>query len=110
MKKKHHSQSDEHETFLRQIASLWPLAKGSLSEVRKPCARTNCPACARGDKHPAWIFTFMDNGRRRCMHVPRPLVRTLAKAIKNGRRLEQRLARMGEELIRRYRKQRKTKG
>ena len=110
MKKARPSQTDEQEAFLRQIASLWPLAKGSLCEVRKPCVRPNCPACARGDKHPAWIFTFMENRRRRCMHVPRPLVRTLTKAIKNGRRLEQRLSRMGAELIRRYRNQRKTKG
>ncbi len=58
--------------FLAQLPSLWPPLKGSLAFVKKPCIRKNCPACARGDKHPAWIFSFTQDGRRRCIRSQRP--------------------------------------
>jgi len=95
--------------FLALVKSLWPLAKGSLAQVRKPCVRPHCQACAQGRKHPAFIFTYMDRKRRRCMHVPRPLVPLLRQAIHNGRLLETQLAPLGPELIREYRKQREQR-
>ena len=92
--------------FLRQLAQLWPPIKGSLAEVRKPCIRPNCPACARGDKHPAFILSFTDQGRRRCMYVPAELVPQLQQALSNGRALEELLYQLGPELLRHYRQQR----
>ncbi len=44
----------------------WPMAKGSLAEVRKPCVRRNCRACLSGRKHPAFTFGFREKGRQRC--------------------------------------------
>ena len=44
--------------FLRQLQKLRRAIKGSLAEIRKPCIRPNCPACARGDKHPAFILSL----------------------------------------------------
>jgi hypothetical protein len=90
----------------QQLARLWPALKGSLAQVRKPCIRKHCPACARGDKHPAWILSFQDQDRRRCMYVPNPLVETLRQALRNGRKLEAELSRMGPALIKAYRQQR----
>lgn len=92
--------------FLRQLQKLWPPIKGSLAEVRKPCIRPNCPACARGDKHPAFILSFTDKGRRRCMYVPAELVPQLQQALRNGKALEELLYQLGPELLRQYRKQR----
>src|ERR1039458_7656629 len=72
-----HSKSTDsalRQNFLRQLQKLWPAIKGSLSEVRKPCIRPNCAACASGDKHPAFMLSFTDQGRRRCMYVPAELV------------------------------------
>ena len=86
-----HSKSADstlRQNFLRQLQKLWPAIKGSLAEVRKPCIRPNCPACARGDKHPAFIFSFTDKGRRRCMYVPTELVPQLQQALRNGKALE----------------------
>ena len=74
--------------FLHQFARLWPAIKGSLAEIRKPCIRPNCPACARGDKHPAFLLSFTDKGRRRCMYVPAELVPPLQQALRNGKALE----------------------
>jgi hypothetical protein len=94
------------QNFLRQLEKLWPAIKGSLAEVHKPCIRPNCAACARGDKHPAFILSFTDQGRRRCMYVPAELVPHLQQALRNGKALEALLHQLGPELLRQYRKQR----
>ena len=73
------------QNFLRQLQKLWPAIKGSLAQVRKPCIRPDCPACARGDKHPAFILSFTDKGRRRCMYVPAELAPQLQQALTNGK-------------------------
>jgi Family of unknown function (DUF6788) len=94
--------------FLRQLQKLWPAIKGSLSEVRKPCIRPNCAACARGDKHPAFLLAFTHQGRRRCMYVPAELVPQMQQALHNGKALEALLYQLGPELLRQYRQQRDT--
>lgn len=96
----------EQQTFLDELIGLWPLAKGSLAEVRKPCIRPNCPACQSGKKHPALIFSFARRGKRVCRYVPAELEPLLRQALSNGRRLEARLAELGEELLLRYRQHR----
>mgnify|MGYP001255324766 CR=1 FL=1 len=96
----------EQQAFLDELAGLWPLAKGSLAEVRKPCIRPHCPACRRGKKHPAVMFSFTHAGKRRCRYIPAELAPLLRQALANGRRLEQRLAELGQELLERYRQQR----
>jgi hypothetical protein len=100
------SDSSLRQSFLRQLQKLWPAIKGSLAEIRKPCIRPNCPACARGDKHPAFILSFTDKGRRRCMYVPIELVPRLQQALRNGKALEELLYQLGPELLRQYRQQR----
>jgi hypothetical protein len=96
----------EQQAFLDELAGWWPLAKGSLAQVRKPCIRPHCPACKSGRKHPAWMFSFARQGQRVCRYVPAELEPLLRQALGNGRRLEMRLAELGEELLVRYRQQR----
>ena len=86
-----------------QRAERW-IGKGSLAKVYKPCIRKNCPACQRGDKHPAWLLSLSSRGRRKTMYVPQAMVSTLRKAIRNGRRIERLLYRTGPKLLREYRK------
>jgi hypothetical protein len=90
--------------------SLWPALKGSLAKVYKPCIRKNCPACARGDKHPAWMLSFTQQGRRHCLYVPLGLVPIIRRALKNGRRLEELLYRIGPALVKEYRRNRSKSG
>jgi hypothetical protein len=85
------------------LRALGPLAKGTLSEVRKPCARTNCSACRSGRKHKAFLFSYADDGKRRCMYVASGLVPTLREALRNGRAVEAFLHQCGPELIRQWR-------
>jgi hypothetical protein len=96
----------EQAAFLKELADLWPLAKGSLTQVRKPCIRPHCPACRSGRKHPAWLFSFRRAGKQVCRYVPAALAPVLQQALDNGRQLEQRLVELGAELLARYRQQR----
>jgi hypothetical protein len=98
--------SDPKELFLQQIAQLWPPIKGSLAQVRKTCLRPGCQACARGEKHPAFILSFTQGGQRRCMYVPKDLVALLERALQNGRRIETLLYELGPRLLREHRRQR----
>jgi hypothetical protein len=92
--------------FLAELATLWPALKGSLTGVTKPCIRPNCPVCAKGDKHPAFLWTFREAGRRRCLYVPAPLVPLVRQGLENGRRLEARLTALGPAWLRAWRQQR----
>jgi hypothetical protein len=97
--------SPVQQRFLEKLQPLWPALKGSLALVRKPCIRPHCRACARGDKHPNYLLAFTQKGRRRCLYVPRAMVRVLERALENGRQIEQLLYEMGPALLREYRAQ-----
>lgn len=89
----------DRDRWLRDLGRLWPVAKGSLSEVRKPCTRANCTACREGRGHRVFLFSYREGGRRRCAYVPANLVALVRRAIANGRVVEQRLATEGRALI-----------
>jgi hypothetical protein len=97
------STDGERHRFLAQIASLWPAAKGSVAEVRKPCVRAGCKACAEGRKHHAFILSYKEGTRRRCLYVPAEKVAALRTAIAHGRRIEQLLSHCGAEMVRQAR-------
>ena len=82
------------------VREFGPVAKGSLTEVRKSCSRPGCTVCKSGAKHPAWLFTYRQDGKAFSLHVPRDLAGTVRLAIGNGRRLEQLMVEAGVELIR----------
>jgi hypothetical protein len=102
-------QPDPKDLFLQQLAQLWPAIKGSLAQVRKTCLRPGCKACARGDKHPAFILSFTQGGKRRCMYVPKELVPLLESALRNGRKIETLLYDLGPALLQQHRQQRTDK-
>lgn len=103
-------EQDERESFLAAARDLWPVAKGSLARVARPCGRPQkCAACLSGRRHPMWIFTFRHEGRLHCRYVPADLVETLRRALTNGRKLEKRLTEEGVALIERYRRERSSR-
>lgn len=106
MKTPHISSEGERDKFLAQIGRLWPAAKGSVAEVRKPCVRATCKACAEGRKHRAFILAYKEGQRRRCLYVPAERVAALRAAITNGRRIEQLLSQYGAEMVKQARKSR----
>jgi Family of unknown function (DUF6788) len=106
MKKMKDVSKERIKAYLKEVNSLWPAVKGSLTEVKKPCIRPNCKACESGEKHPAFLFSFMKDGRQRCRYVAREFVPQLQKAVENGRRIEELMSQLGEELIVDYRSHR----
>jgi len=91
--------------FRDKLLKCWPGLKGSLAQVYKPCTRPRCQACARGDKHPNYLLSFTEKGRRRCLYVPKSMAPMLKRALENGRRIERLLYEMGPALLREYRAQ-----
>ena len=91
--------------FRDAVASLYPVARGSLALVHKPCTNPNCRLCKSGERHPAWIFGYVENGKRKCLHVQPRHVEAVRQAIENGRGLEQMILDGGLELIRRLREE-----
>lgn len=100
---------DPKEAFLQQLSKLWPAMKGSMAQVRKTCLRPGCTACARGDKHPAFILSFTQAGKRRCRYVPKELVPLFERALQNGRQIETLLYELGPALLQQHREQRTHK-
>ncbi len=100
---------ESKDRFLQQLSQLWPAIKGSLAQVRKTCLRPGCKACARGDKHSAFILSFPQGGKRRCMYVPKELVPLFERALRNGRRIEALLYELGPTLLQQHRQQRAEK-
>ncbi len=85
--------------WLEEVANLWPIAKGSVREVKKKCNRKGCKLCASGEKHTAWLMTFYQDGEQSSCHVPTPLLATVKAALENGRKLETLMVQTGLELI-----------
>ena len=86
-------------TLLDALRSCGPVAKGSIAEVRMKCAKKGCVACRDGKGHPAWIFTYRVDGRRKCLYVRRRDVETVKGAIVRGRMVERILLEEGVRLI-----------
>jgi hypothetical protein len=89
----------------QQLQACWPALKGSLALVHKPCIRPNCRACASGQKHPNYLLSFTQKGRRRSLYVPLAMVPIIKRALANGRRVEDLLYKMGPALLKEYRSQ-----
>ena len=94
--------------FQEAVGALWPVLKGSLTQVAKPCIRPDCPACGRGDKHRAFLWTLSEGGRRRCLYVPADLVPLIRQGLENGRRLESLLTALGPAWLGAWREHRDT--
>lgn len=99
-RKKQDAVTETLDELLQKLQSLWPAARGSVSEVRKPCVNPNCRVCASGEKHPVWLYSCVLDGKRKCVYVPRDEVSALQQALANGKALEQILVRAGLALIR----------
>ena len=87
------------DALLAALRSCGPVAKGSLSSVRMKCARSGCGACKSGRGHPAWIFAYRVDGRRKCLYVRKVDVPKVKAAIERGRRVEALLLEEGVRLI-----------
>ena len=100
MKTKHDQAHDASKgAFVKKLAALWPVAKGSLTLTRSPCTRKNCKECASGRKHPKLIFTFREEGKLRGMYVRPSQEKRVREAIANGRELERLMTEAGRELV-----------
>ena len=101
-------QDELKEVFLAKVATLWPIAKGSLTLTRSPCIRKNCKECASGRKHPKLIFTFREEGKLKGLYVRPAHEERVRQAIANGRELERLITVGGQELVLALRKEQES--
>ena len=90
----------EGSVLLDALRPCGPVAKGSLSSVRMRCAKKGCAACMAGTGHPAWIFAYRVDGRRKCLYVRKRDVPAVRAALERGRRVEALLLEEGVRFIR----------
>ena len=99
MQTHHSAKRPSRRAILDALSGLGPMAKGSLSLVRKKCTKKGCRACAEGNGHPAWIFMCRCGGRNKCMHVRLSDVDAVRAAVENARAVEEALAEAGVAFI-----------
>ena len=95
MKNKNEKLEAAKAAFVRKIERLYPVARGTVSLVRKPCNRPNCPLCKSGEKHQALIYTCRIDGVGKCFHVRPEDEKLMRKAVENAKKLEALLASEG---------------
>ena len=86
--------------FLRQVATRWPVAAGSLSLRHSPCIRSHCPACAGGEGHASYAFYGRRAKRRVSVYVPQPLVPAVQHALEQGRQVDELVREAGWRYLR----------
>lgn len=92
--------SEEVERWFRQrVASLWPVALGSLSLRRSPCIRKNCPACQSGEQHPSYVLYGRRDGRRFAVYIPDALAPEVERALEHGRTFQKLLREAGRRYV-----------
>lgn len=83
--------------WLERVAALWPVAKGSLSEVEKPGVSRS-----GGGKRRVYLFSYQEEGRKRCAYVPAAAAEQVRRALANGREVERLLVQEGAALVSSY--------
>ena len=79
---------------LRALDSVPPDALlGSVAVHRRRCGKPTC-RCADGEGHEAWSFTFMIDGEKRVLHLPRAWVDEVRRCVKEGREFKDAVARV----------------
>lgn len=73
-------------------------AKGSLSEVHRRCGKASCSVCRELGGHRVFLFSYREEGRRRCVYIPAEAVPKLRQALANGRAIERELVASGAAL------------
>ena len=71
---------------VRRFALPENLFPGSLSLSRIRCGKSSCH-CARPNDpgHPIWTYTFMADGKKRTLHIPKEMVEELQRRVAAGR-------------------------
>lgn len=62
------------------------LLPGSLSVSNLRCGKPNCHCAGRNDPgHPTWTLTYMVEGKKRTLHVPKDWVEDVEARVRAGR-------------------------
>ena len=94
----------KQEEWIKEMGNLFPVAKGSVREVKKGCGYASCKRCASGEKHQAYLFTYYLKGKQKSHHVPKYRLEDLKKALENGKKVEELMVQNALSMIQSNRK------
>jgi hypothetical protein len=60
---------------------------GSLSQCTETCGKATCH-CVTGDGRLHYTLTFMSEGKRRVVHIPKALVEHVRQRVEAGKRFQ----------------------
>jgi hypothetical protein len=63
------------------------LLPGSLSQSHLRCGKPTCH-CADGAGHPVWSLTFMVQGKKHVLHIPKEWVEDVRQRVEAGRKFQ----------------------
>jgi hypothetical protein len=75
-------------THLRIPGNALP---GSLSVTRGRCGKPTCH-CLGGEGHEAWTLTFMHEGNKHVLRIPREWVERVRQRVQDGKEFKQAVA------------------
>lgn len=64
---------------------------GSLSVSQTRCGKPTCH-CRDGEGHPAWSLTFMVEGHKQVLRIPRELVEEVRRRVEEGKAFKEAVA------------------
>lgn len=99
---------DVKKWFLKAVEKLWPVAAGSISFRKSPCARERCSICATGG-HGAHLLQGKLKGKRFTVYVPDELAGKVEKAVERGRVMQQLMMEAGERYGQALKRERQQK-
>jgi hypothetical protein len=75
-------------THLRIPGNALP---GSLSATRGRCGKPTC-RCSSGEGHEAWTLTFMHEGNKHVLRIPREWVEQVRRRVQHGKEFREAVA------------------
>jgi len=108
MKRNNETTDDVKAWFLRRAGKFWPVADGSISFRKCPCARRECSICDSGG-HGSHLLQGKLKGKRFTVYVPGELAPKVEKAIERGRAMQELVMEAGERYTRALKRERQLK-
>lgn len=79
---------DKKASSLKKVRLPKDALPGSLAMTRRKCGTKTCH-CAKGEGHPQWMLTFMEDGKKRVERVPEEWVDYVRQRLEEAKRFKE---------------------
>lgn len=82
--------------LLKHLAKTGPFITDAFTRIGRKCGNAKCPCAQGGEKHPAYLLTFKEQGKTKSLYVPMDMVKTVEQWSKEAKWLKQRIQAMNQ--------------